>query len=198
MSVEKKTKIIIIESSEVIQKGLTAILNKSLSEIKIVSFSAINELYLYNPKKDISLIIINCALIENDPDPFDMAFQQIPFIGLVTNNFFREQTNLFKDFIYLTDSAEKITDIIKRQLYKQPAKKMKPDVKLTSRELEVLELLIKGYSNKQISSELYISIHTVVTHRQNITTKLGIKSIAGLTIYGVINNIVDVEDYLDQ
>ena len=69
---------------------------------------------------------------------------------------------------------------------------------MTSRELDVLKRIVKGYSNKQIADELFISIHTVVTHRRNITEKLGIKSVAGLAIYGVINNIIDSNDYLND
>lgn len=196
MNAVKRKQVILVESSVIIQQGLTKILNDSLPELDIVVFSTVDALHLFEPKTNIGLVIINCALVENDPSQFDVAFQHTPFIGLVTNSFFREHTNLFKDFIYLTDSTKKISGIVKRENCNQPAKKIQSDSKLTSRESEVLELLIKGYSNKQIAGKLHISIHTVITHRQNITTKLGIKSIAGLTIYGVINNIIDIEDYL--
>src|SRR5690606_28213921 len=54
---------------------------------------------------------------------------------------------------------------------------------LTSREKEVLKLVALGFSNKAIAEKLFISIHTVITHRKNITEKTGIKSISGLTVY---------------
>jgi DNA-binding CsgD family transcriptional regulator len=198
MSASQKNKVVIIESSEIIRQGLTRILNSRFCELEIDLLGDISQLHVLRSKKDIDLILLNCALLEKKSDLFDTVFEHPPCIGLVTNSFFREHIIPFADFIYLTDSAEKIADIIKKQLYRQPTPKRRPDVKLTSRELDILKLLIKGYSNKQISNELYISIHTAITHRQNITKKLGIKSIAGLTIYGIINNIIDIENYLHQ
>ena len=46
-------------------------------------------------------------------------------------------------------------------------------------------------SNKEIASHLFISIHTVITHRRNISRKLQIHSLAGLTLYAIANNLID-------
>lgn len=62
---------------------------------------------------------------------------------------------------------------------------------LSARERDVLRLVAMGFPNKEIADKLFISIHTVVTHRKNITDKLGIKSISGLTVYAIINGIID-------
>jgi DNA-binding CsgD family transcriptional regulator len=62
---------------------------------------------------------------------------------------------------------------------------------LTVREKEILRQVAMGYSNKEIADSLFISIHTVITHRKNITGKLGIKSISGLTVYAIINHLID-------
>ncbi len=62
---------------------------------------------------------------------------------------------------------------------------------LSDRELDVLKLVAVGFSNKEIAEKLFISIHTVMSHRKNITEKLGIKSISGLTVYAIINNHLD-------
>ncbi len=62
---------------------------------------------------------------------------------------------------------------------------------LTQREREILRQVAMGYSNKEIADSLFISIHTVITHRKNITGKLGIKSISGLTVYAIINRLID-------
>jgi len=51
-----------------------------------------------------------------------------------------------------------------------------------------------GKTNKEIAENLFISIHTVITHRKNITSKLGIKSISGLTVFAIINGFVSIED----
>ncbi|WP_421862642.1 response regulator transcription factor [Motiliproteus sp.] len=61
---------------------------------------------------------------------------------------------------------------------------------LTKREQTVLRLLAQGSSNKQIAKELNISVRTVETHRQNIKTKLGIQTAAGLARYAIENNLV--------
>ncbi len=66
--------------------------------------------------------------------------------------------------------------------------------KLSDRELEVLKEVSKGYANKEIADRLHISINTVITHRKNITEKLEIKTIAGLTVYALINNLISPED----
>jgi len=62
----------------------------------------------------------------------------------------------------------------------------------TEREREIIKFVAKGYTNKQIADELFLSIHTVITHRKNISAKLGIKTISGLTIYAVLKGIIDL------
>lgn len=61
---------------------------------------------------------------------------------------------------------------------------------LSSREIEVLVLVAKGLINKEIADKLNISLTTVISHRKNITEKLGIKSVSGLTIYAVMNGYI--------
>ena len=61
---------------------------------------------------------------------------------------------------------------------------------LSERETDVLVLVAKGLSSKEIADQLNISIHTVNSHRKNITHKTGIKSVAGLAVYAVIHNLM--------
>lgn len=65
---------------------------------------------------------------------------------------------------------------------------------LTAREKEIIVCIIKGLSNKQIAEQLCISTHTVISHRKNITQKLQIHSTAGLTIYAIVNKLVEIDD----
>ncbi len=65
---------------------------------------------------------------------------------------------------------------------------------LSERELDVLKQVALGCSNKLIAEQLHISIYTVITHRKNITEKLGIKTISGLTVYAIMNKLIDPED----
>ncbi|MBQ8421828.1 MAG: response regulator transcription factor [Bacteroidales bacterium] len=62
---------------------------------------------------------------------------------------------------------------------------------LSLREKEILVCVAKGMLNKEIADYYNISIHTVITHRKNITRKTGIKTVAGLTVYALLNNLVD-------
>mgnify|MGYP003423907077 FL=1 len=62
---------------------------------------------------------------------------------------------------------------------------------LSPREIEVLVLLTRGFINKEIAARLNISLTTVISHRKNITEKLGIKSLSGLTIYAVMRGYVE-------
>ena len=64
---------------------------------------------------------------------------------------------------------------------------------LSAREIEVLALITKGFINKEIAEKLSISLTTVISHRKNITEKLGIKSVPGLTIYAVMNGYVEAD-----
>ena len=63
---------------------------------------------------------------------------------------------------------------------------------LTEREKEILVSVAKGMLNKEIADQYNLSIHTVISHRKNITRKTGIKSVAGLTVYALLNNLIDM------
>ena len=65
---------------------------------------------------------------------------------------------------------------------------------LSQREKDVLALIVKGYINKEIADQLNISTPTVIFHRRNISEKIGSKSIGRLTIYAVMNGIVDLRE----
>lgn len=65
---------------------------------------------------------------------------------------------------------------------------------LSDREKEIVKCVVEGLTNKEIATKLYISFNTVTTHRRNIARKLKIHSSAGLTIYAIANNLVDIND----
>ena len=65
---------------------------------------------------------------------------------------------------------------------------------LSEREQEIVHWVVRGLSNKQIGERLFISPNTVLTHRKNIARKLDIHSVAGLTIYAIVNGIVEIGD----
>jgi DNA-binding NarL/FixJ family response regulator len=97
--------------------------------------------------------------------------------------------------ISIYESADEIQSLV-ADFFK--SEKVKPGEQegqeLSTREKEVLKLVALGHSNKLIAEELFISTHTVISHRKNITEKLGIKSISGLTIYAILNKLIDSEN----
>ena len=62
---------------------------------------------------------------------------------------------------------------------------------VSEREKDIIVCLVQGMSNKEIAEHLFISVNTVITHRRNIARKLQIRSVAGLTIYAIANNLID-------
>lgn len=65
---------------------------------------------------------------------------------------------------------------------------------LSEREKDIIICVAKGMSNKEIADYLYLSVHTVTTHRRNISNKLQIHTTAGLIIYAIANKLVNIED----
>ena len=65
---------------------------------------------------------------------------------------------------------------------------------LSNREKEIIAHVARGMSNKEIADKLFLSVHTVTTHRRNISNKLQIHSPAGLAIYAVVNGLVNIDD----
>jgi DNA-binding NarL/FixJ family response regulator len=64
---------------------------------------------------------------------------------------------------------------------------------LSDREAEVMVLIVRGYINKEIADKLNIGLTTVISHRKNIMTKLGLRSVSALTIYAVMHGYIDID-----
>ena len=73
-------------------------------------------------------------------------------------------------------------------------KNWKVRMRSASGEKEIVICVVKGMTNKEIAEKLFLSIHTVITHRRNISKKLQIHSAAGLTIYAIVNKLVTLND----
>lgn len=65
---------------------------------------------------------------------------------------------------------------------------------LSSREKEIVVCVVKGMTNREIADRLFLSTHTVITHRRNIARKLQIHSASGLTVYAIVNKLVELSD----
>ena len=98
-------------------------------------------------------------------------------------------------FSYNDEQAKIIAclEVLKDELTKNN-KKEKSSEPISAREKNILKHIALGLTNKEIADQLFISIHTVVTHRKNITHKLGIKSVSGLTVYAILNNLIAMDE----
>ena len=80
------------------------------------------------------------------------------------------------------------------ELPKEKEEKKSSQDGLSQREKEIITCVVKGLSNKEIADHLFISIHTVITHRRNIARKLEIHSPTLLTVYAIVNKLVDISE----
>lgn len=92
--------------------------------------------------------------------------------------------------IYFDSDEAEIEDAVLSIIKEAKKAETSNDTQLSSREREVLRELAGGKTNKEIADTLCISINTVITHRKNISTKLGIHSVSGLSLYAVMNGIL--------
>jgi DNA-binding NarL/FixJ family response regulator len=65
---------------------------------------------------------------------------------------------------------------------------------LSAREITILRLIVEGLTHQEIADKLFLSIHTVNTHRKNINRKLGIKTVSGLSVYAIMNHLIEMEE----
>ena len=86
-------------------------------------------------------------------------------------------------------SEDRIIDVISKNITRLDEIKTSQN-ELSKREIDVLKLIVKGCLNKEIANTLNISVNTVLTHRKNITSKLGIKSVSGLSVYAMMNGLI--------
>jgi DNA-binding NarL/FixJ family response regulator len=95
--------------------------------------------------------------------------------------------------ISASDNRERILSLIGEVIgTANPAEPRGELEALTPREQTIVRLVAMGRTNKQIADELFLSAHTVITHRKNISSKLGIKSVSGLTVYAIVNNLITI------
>lgn len=97
-----------------------------------------------------------------------------------------ESINLFDDAESLEKKISELMNLTEEEDADQNA--------LSQREKEIIGCVVRGMTNKEIAEKLFISVHTVITHRRNITRKLQIHSAAGLTIYAIVNKLVELSE----
>jgi DNA-binding NarL/FixJ family response regulator len=122
-------------------------------------------------------------------------FPNKSIIGIFSTVHDRLMAGEFTDAIYLTDNESHIRTVIGQNLETNedltPAKQL-----LTEREIEVLKQFARGCAVKEVAENLHISTHTVVSHRKNISAKLGIKTTSAMAIYAVTAKLIDASEVL--
>lgn len=187
--------IAVIEPSQIIFEGLSYILMKFQRNIYLFRFNDLEELKNSASTENYNVAIVNPGIVQNRlPDFLKLKNMKPEFlwIALVYSFYDEEILQKFDDSISVTASPEQITNKI-MQINHASEKNALDD--LSEREIEVLTQMVKGFANKEIADNLNISIHTVISHRKNITEKTGIKSLSGLTIYAISRKIIPL-DYL--
>lgn len=178
--------------SYLLRKGVATVLNR-MPGIRIIGeVSSGSELERYLRHHSTDFLIISENLFNGNTDFFLSNPELLGSTILLKNEPDGSGKPGVRSIIHISESREMITGKIRELLEELPIE-AGPEL-LTVREKEIVRLISMGLTNKQIAEKLFLSTHTVTTHRKNITGKLGIKSVSGLTVYAIVNNIVTMEE----
>lgn len=167
---------------------------KSIKELKITVEDNPNKLLQTMERVRPDLVIVSPIVISDISIPFikeRLGIQNTKFIAFCTTILEEKTIHNFDGEILLTDSRKELTETIKEVL---DIESEKDEDILTPREKEVVIAVVKSLTNKEIADILSLSTHTIITHRRNIARKLNIHSPSGLTIYAIMNKLVNIDD----
>ncbi len=194
--------IAVLEPSQIVFEGFSCILSKSGQQFHLLRTDDLSEVSNLAAHGKIELAVINPSQIQNRNKEFSAIKKNNPaivWVALVYNFFDQQLLSMFDKTINITEQADSIAEIIKKIGNSEIHNTLDTEhEQLSEREIDVLKLIVKGFSNKEIADSLNISIHTVISHRKNISQKTGIKSQSGLTIYAISSKIILLEDYSKQ
>lgn len=193
-------RVIICEASEIIANGLYEIIQGISGFDVIARLDSPEYLAEKIPATDANILIINPNLLgfsdRNLVLQLTKENPQLVSVALVTSYIDPSLLKPYNGVIEINDSKAKVITKMS-QLTQSSERQEKPeDVELSKREIDVLVAVAKGLMNKEIADQMNISIHTVISHRKNITRKTGIKSVSGLTVYALLNNLIDENELI--
>ena len=194
-------RIAIAETSVIIRGGLTAALkrlpNVKVQPIELLSVEALHDCVRTQCPE---MLIVNPAF----GDYFDVAKfreeisgKRIRIIALATSFVDASLLGKYDESISIFDDLDILSKKIAGLLNVASEEEVDNQDTLSQREKEIVICVVKGMTNKEIAEKLFLSIHTVITHRRNISKKLQIHSAAGLTIYAIVNKLVTLSDVKD-
>lgn len=193
----------IAEPSPIISSGLIRYL-EDISQINIVTAvdnidDLKDKMQLHSP----DILVVNPMMIGLYNDGLmRQLVQEYPstyFVALVSTYVDKTFLRYFKETVELFENKQKVVNKILNLINNSDESNSQVEsFDLSNRETDVLVCVAKGMSNKDISDMLNISVHTVVTHRKNIVKKTGIKSVSGLTVYALLNNLVEESEIYEN
>lgn len=193
--------IVVADASAILRSGAAAVLkrlpNLHVHPIEIASVAALQS---YMTLHEVDVVIVNPSMEgwkgvahfkERCPKAAGTRFVAL-MAAVMQHALLRE----YDEIVNIYDDVDTLAQKLGRILEKEEAESevTEHQQSLSEREKEIIRCVVKGLTNKQIADELFISVHTVITHRRNIAQKLQIHSSAGLTIYAIVNKIVDVNE----
>lgn len=189
----KRTHIVIAEPSEIIRSGLIAILqratNLAIDIAEVANIASVGEkIKALSP----DIVIINPAhLGVFSASQLREGCAHLRVVALQSTLADEGMLKSYDENISIYDSAESICNTLAKVINSDDEPENRTE--LSQREKEIVVCIAKGMSNKEIADELFLSTHTVISHRRNITNKLEIYSASGLTIYAIVNKLIDIE-----
>lgn len=193
-------KIAIAEPSVIIRCGLESLLKRLPGlHIQLIEIATAESLFesLRMHKPDI--LIVNPSL----PGYFTLqrlkeetGCRQLKCIALLYATADGLLLRAYDEQISIYDSADELKHKLERlNADEMPAEAESDEQQtLSTREKEIVVCVVKGMTNREIADRLFLSAHTVITHRRNIARKLQIHSASGLTVYAIVNKLVELSD----
>lgn len=190
-------KIIIAETAPIILAGISVILKKIRDfHPKLIEIDSRDSLLNTISSDTIDLLIINPSfggLLHPDDIRKTSLNPDLKIIAIEIGKLNKTTISLYDDHFHITDDIEEIRNKI-NSVVKIDVEDSSEKDNLSTREKEIISHVVKGFTNQEIAEKLFLSIHTVMTHRRNIARKLQIHSATGLTIYAIVNKIVDLSE----
>lgn len=185
----------VADTSIIVRSGLVAVL-KRLPDLNIQTIEVTSKEGLQHcMEAHCPDILIVSPLFEGwfDLDSFKQIYgqQELKVVALVSVVMDANQLRGYDEQINLFDDVDKLTQKVASLMNAAADDENELDA-LSQREKEIIGCIVRGMTNKEIAEKLFISVHTVITHRRNITRKLQIHSAAGLTIYAIVNKLVEL------
>lgn len=196
MNKEGKYRIVLIEPSEIVAAGIAAIIGRNPEFTVVKTLSNIS--YFNSSGNNADIIIVNPAVVDYN-DRLDirscLGAGDAVVVALTHSNYEENVLRQYDECIGIYDNGSRITQKLKSAM-EEKSQAPKSDInELSGRERDILTAVAKGLTNKEIADEFNISIYTVISHRRNISQKLGINSIPGLTVYAIMNKLIDMSDF---